>query len=97
MKIILSHIRTVHSHDPNFFVPCGLKGCGTTARSFSALYLHIYRKHSDVISKRTKTSSVFQSEGEIQSGSTSTTDPSNISGENACYIKGWSLVKSACM
>ena len=49
---VLSHLRCVHSHDPHFLVTCGLKGCATTSRSFSALYSHIYRKHPDVITRR---------------------------------------------
>lgn len=54
MPNILSHIRTVHSHDPQFLVTCGLEGCTTTFKTFSSLYSHVYRKHSDVIKKRSK-------------------------------------------
>ena len=50
--IILSHLRLVHSNDPNFSVICGLDGCATTSKSFSALYSHIYRHHPEVIKKR---------------------------------------------
>lgn len=56
VNAILSHVRAVHSHDPNFLVTCGLGGCGTTSRSFSALYSHVYRRHSEVINKRVKSS-----------------------------------------
>lgn len=52
VTIILSHLRTVHSNDPHFIVSCGLDGCTTTSRSFSALYSHIYRRHPDIIKKR---------------------------------------------
>ena len=45
LPYLLSHLRLVHSHDPRFNVACGLDGCAYTARSFSALYSHIYRKH----------------------------------------------------
>ena len=54
MTIILSHLRKVHSNDPHFIVSCGLDGCTTTSRSFSALYSHIYRRHPDIINKRRK-------------------------------------------
>ena len=54
VKVILGHIRAVHSHEPNFLVTCGIGGCQTTSRSFAALYSHIYRRHSDVVSKRVK-------------------------------------------
>ena len=52
IAIVLSHLRTVHSSDPNFHVLCGLGGCATTFRSFSALYSHIYRYHPDLVKKR---------------------------------------------
>ena len=45
LTYLLSHLRLVHSHDPRFNVACGLDGCTYSARSFSALYSHIYRKH----------------------------------------------------
>ena len=51
---LLSHLRLVHSHDPKFLVTCGLNGCATTSRSFSALYSHIYRRHPDIITRRKK-------------------------------------------
>lgn len=52
VQIVLSHIRLVHSNDPNFVVPCGLNGCATTSKSFGSLYSHIYRHHNDFIRKR---------------------------------------------
>ena len=45
VKIVLSHLRSVHSNDPRFNVMCGLDGCSSTFRTFSALYSHIYRRH----------------------------------------------------
>ena len=50
----LSHLRLVHANEPRFVVQCGIGGCSYTARSFSAFYSHIYRKHPDsgVIQKR---------------------------------------------
>ena len=47
IPLILSHLRLVHANDPNFSVVCGIDGCCTTAKSFSALYQHIYRNHKD--------------------------------------------------
>lgn len=52
VAIILSHLRTVHSSDPRFLVTCGLNGCASTSKTFSALYSHIYRHHQDYIKKR---------------------------------------------
>ena len=48
IPLVLSHLRLVHSSDPNFSVNCGIEGCCTTSRSFSALYQHIRKKHRDV-------------------------------------------------
>ena len=45
LSYLLSHLRLVHANDPRFNVTCGLDGCAYTARSFSALYSHIYRRH----------------------------------------------------
>ena len=41
IKIMLSHLCSVHSNDPRFNVMCGLEGCSSTFRAFSALYSHI--------------------------------------------------------
>lgn len=57
IAIVISHIRMVHSSDPNFRVPCGIGGCSTTSTSFSALYFHVYHHHQDVIKKRNSHSS----------------------------------------
>ena len=48
IQLVLSHLRLVHSNDPNFSVVCGIGGCSTTSRTFSALYQHIYKKHKEV-------------------------------------------------
>ena len=54
VRIILSHLRIVHSNDLHFNVTCGVDGCSRTFRTFSALYSHIYRQH--------KSSGIIQSE-----------------------------------
>ena len=48
LALSLNHLRLVHGNDPCFSVRCGIGGCTYTGRSFSALYSHIYRRHSDV-------------------------------------------------
>ena len=46
VALLLSHLRLLHSNDPRFLVRCGIEtGCSYTARTFSALYSHVYRKH----------------------------------------------------
>ncbi len=82
VNVILSHIRAVHSHDPNFFVTCGLGGCGTTSRSFSALYSHVYRRHSDVISKRVKSNSEVTSSEAIDLSGVSCSESSSYQDSN---------------
>ena len=65
MALNLNHLRLVHSNDSGFRVQCGISGCSYTAKSFSALYSHIYRKHptSGVIQRR------HRSQGEQESSS----------------------------
>ena len=60
IQLVLSHLRLVHSSDPNFNVMCGISGCYKTSESFSALYQHIYKKHKDegIIKSRTTLSTV---------------------------------------
>lgn len=54
MQLCLSHLRLVHGSDPRFSAQCGIEGCSYSARSFSVLYSHIYRRHpeSGVITRR---------------------------------------------
>ena len=55
VALLLSHLRLLHSNDPRFLVRCGIEpGCSYTARTFSALYSHVYRKHKQagIISSR---------------------------------------------
>ena len=49
-----SHLRLVHGSDPRFSAQCGIEGCSYSARSFLALYSHIYRRHpeSGVVTRR---------------------------------------------
>ena len=51
IQSILSHIRAFHANDANFCVLCGIDGCATSSRSFSALYFHVYRHHHEFIKK----------------------------------------------
>ena len=63
IPLVLSHIRAVHSHDPNFLVCCGIESCCYTAKTFSALYSHVYRRHSSIINRRTSTTLSTQPPG----------------------------------
>lgn len=58
MRIVLGHLRTVHSSDPRFNVVCGIDGCSRSYHTFSGFYSHIYRQH--------KTSGIIQRESGSQ-------------------------------
>ena len=45
VKLVLSHLRSVHSNDPRFHVMCGINGCARTYRKYSGLPSHLYRCH----------------------------------------------------
>ena len=48
-KKLLAHIRSRHSHDPNFLVTCGRPGCSKTYKFFSSFKSHIYCNHPELI------------------------------------------------
>ena len=48
IKLLLGHISRVHSHESDFNFTCGLEGCLTTYKSYTALKKHIQRKHKTV-------------------------------------------------
>lgn len=54
IALLLSHLRAIHSNDAHFFVRCGIECCCYSAKSFSALYSHIYPRHSSYIRRRVK-------------------------------------------
>ena len=45
LRLFVSHLRLVHSQDPNFNIVCNIAQCTEVFRSFSAFSTHIYRKH----------------------------------------------------
>ena len=46
---VLAHIRSRHSHDPNFLVICGRPGCSKTYKLFSSFESHFSRNHPELI------------------------------------------------
>ena len=56
----------MHASDPRFLVTCDIEGCTVSSKSFSSLYSHIYRRHSNVgiVKKR-----IFQLQPDDQSSS----------------------------
>ena len=51
LRLWISHLRLVHSSDPNFSVCCGIDGCQGTYTKFSSFNTHLYRNHRDIICK----------------------------------------------
>ena len=45
VRLVLGHLRSVHSSDPRFNMMCGITGCARTYRTFNGLHSHIYRCH----------------------------------------------------
>ena len=87
--VILSHLRVIYVSDPNFKVTCGIDGCVTTFRSFSALYSHIYRKHPRVITKRSFANE--ESTGSYDMSIQCNTDCSGPSEQNSTEDAGQSV------
>lgn len=75
---ILGHLRRIHSSDPHFIVRCGLDGCASTFRSFSASYSHIYRHHPGVIKKRDRVEASKPTQYPIEDGNEAENDATII-------------------
>ena len=45
----LSHIRSVHHEDDNFFVTCGIDECTSTYTRCASFVSHVYRQHRNVV------------------------------------------------
>ena len=45
LQQLVSHLRLVHSGDPNFELVCGIGGCQQEFHAFSAFSSHVYRSH----------------------------------------------------
>lgn len=42
----IQHIRLFHSHQPNFFLTCGIRGCQRTFKNFGTFKNHVSSRHS---------------------------------------------------
>ena len=49
LKGVVRHMATVHAHDPNFFIRCGIQGCPRNYSNFFSFKKHLYRKHRDYL------------------------------------------------
>lgn len=55
-RLWLSHLGQVHRNEPSFRVMYGYRGCAETKKSYSSLYSHVYRKHPELVRKRSRVS-----------------------------------------
>ena len=73
---LLSHLRFVHDNDPDFFLTCGIGGCGKTYRKLASYRTHVYRHHKDTISS----SFSYQSVDSLSADSVdNVSDPTSVS------------------
>ena len=47
LRSYVSHLRQVHSKDPNFSLTCEIRGCSQLFSTFGAFNSHVYRAHRD--------------------------------------------------
>lgn len=43
----MNHIRSIHSHEPDFFLVCGIQGCQRSYKVFSSYITHLNRHHKE--------------------------------------------------
>ena len=48
-SLLISHFKRVHREDPNFFVSCGINGCGKTYKTFYGYRSHLNRTHKELL------------------------------------------------
>ena len=85
-RLWLSHLRHIHSHDPNFHVTCGINSCPRTFRVFSSLYSHVYRSHRDMLEKRGSAVATDCEEFGHSSVAESASEMSSISGTEGLLV-----------
>ena len=79
---VVRHIGSVHSHDPDFNITCGLDGCRKNYKKFGSYKVHLYRHHYDKLlptkipenihKEDITTSDLSISQGELKLSSTDT-------------------------
>lgn len=72
----MSHLRSVHGQDEDFFIVCGINECSASYKKCSSFASHVYRQHREALTDGTKQIR----EGEV--GSLSSDDPEPIVGVN---------------
>lgn len=49
VKGVIRHIGSVHSHEANFSITCGLQSCPRSYVNFHSYKRHVYKKHRDIL------------------------------------------------
>ncbi|XP_041472583.1 uncharacterized protein LOC121421848 [Lytechinus variegatus] len=47
LRKLVNHIRSIHSHEPDFFLVCGIQGCQRSYKVFSSYITHLNRHHKE--------------------------------------------------
>ena len=71
LKGVLRHMRSVHSHESNFHLVCGINSCPRTYTKFPSFKKHLYRHHrcqldSSRVTILTPTTDLKETESEVQ-------------------------------
>ena len=72
LRSYISHVRQVHSKDPNFSLTCEIRECSQQFSSFGAFNSHVYRAHRDSLGLNTSANddAVHQHSSEAPTSST---------------------------
>ena len=49
LNLYVSHLRSVHAEDSDFYVECGIDGCVNKYEKCSSFISHVYRNHHEVL------------------------------------------------
>lgn len=48
VSIFMTHLKLIHSNEPNFCIRCNLEGCQRTFKNFYTYRNHVYSMHSQL-------------------------------------------------
>ncbi|XP_049519397.1 uncharacterized protein LOC125943886 [Dermacentor silvarum] len=51
---VITHVRRVHSAEPNFNVYCGIEGCANKYTNFNSYRSHLYRHHRNLLEENSR-------------------------------------------
>ena len=75
LRSYISHLRQIHSKQPNFSLTCGIQECSLEFKTFSAFNSHVYRVHRDSLHLDTSSSDCMTaSDQHLSQGPTCSTE-----------------------